>query len=37
MDRRPTGFGPYVQEAVAEVRRRIDTGLDAVVAFPGAV
>jgi len=37
MDRHPTGFGPYVQDAVAEVRRRIDTGLDAVVAFPGAV
>lgn len=37
MVRRPTGFGPYVQDAVAEVVRRIQDGLNAVIAFPGAV
>ncbi|WP_405736118.1 NAD(P)H-binding protein [Streptomyces sp. NBC_01537] len=33
----PTGFGPYVTEAVEAVRLRIEEGLDAVIAFPGAV
>jgi nucleoside-diphosphate-sugar epimerase len=37
MTPRPTGFGPYVTEAVDAVRRRVDKGLDAVIAFPGAV
>jgi nucleoside-diphosphate-sugar epimerase len=37
MQRRPTGFGPYVTTAVDAVRRRIDAGMDAVIAFPGAV
>jgi nucleoside-diphosphate-sugar epimerase len=34
---RPTGFGPYITKAVDTVRRRIDEGMDAVIAFPGAV
>ena len=37
MQPRPTGFGPYVTKAVDAVRRRIDAGMDAVIAFPGAV
>ncbi len=37
MTRHPTGFGPYIEPAMAEVTGRIDAGLDAVIAVPAAV
>jgi len=37
MPRRPIGFGPYIETSVAEALEEINTGLDAVLLFPGAV
>jgi nucleoside-diphosphate-sugar epimerase len=37
MTPQPTGFGPYIQAPVGEVRRRLADGHDVVIAFPGSV
>ena len=37
MERHPTGFGPYIQSAVAQAERQAEKGHETIVAFPGAV